>query len=593
MSDDGSERVGVHRRLRAVAERVVSRIGGVPAVQTLLATLAVYDRAGGGLVAGGLAYAALVALLPGLLLVLSVIGILVDDPAVREDIVELIGTAVPPLEELVRIALDAVSAGAVPTGILAFLGLLWGSSRFYAALDYAFARIFHNAPQRNEVVRTLRGLVVTVLFVVVPIAAVIVTSAATWIMDLAPDGETLGALERLFWKVASPLGSVVLFVGKYWSGSCRRACSCAGVSPPGGAGGARAGGLPSCSRSSRRSCSGHRGAARSWPRSSCSRGCRSRSTRCCSAGRTGSGGRPHNPMARRWIGGDRRGIRRLTSATTAAAAAAAEPGVRRQRQSAADARLRLQGRSLDANGCGRHRMAGVVPSTSWRRRPSAVASPGAAAAARPAWLERRDGSRQPAVGAAGHSGSGASSGATVSHGAGDGRGTGSGAGGCTGAGAGVGVGSRSRLDGGGGRTGQVGCSTWSTGDVSGGAPAATVSAAAATGSAATGSGSGARISTSAATGSASAATGSGSVARTASSRVAIAATPAAPMTAAMGVPFAGAGEPAPAAAAAAVAGSGSTPGCGLCATGSATGRLDGRDLVGLCRTQLLGRGIAS
>jgi membrane protein len=213
MSDDGSERVGVHRRLRAVAERVVSRIGGVPSVQTLLATLAVYDRAGGGLVAGGLAYAALVALLPGLLLVLSLIGMLVDDPAVRADIVELIGTAVPPLEELVRIALDAVSAGAVPTGILAFLGLLWGSSRFYAALDYAFARIFHNAPQRNEVVRTLRGLVVTVLFVVVPIAAVIVTSAATWIMDLAPDGETLGALERLFWRVASPLGSVVLFVG--------------------------------------------------------------------------------------------------------------------------------------------------------------------------------------------------------------------------------------------------------------------------------------------------------------------------------------------------------------------------------------------
>jgi membrane protein len=213
MSDPAGGQIGVHGRLRVAVERIVARVGGVPAVRTLLATLAVYDRAGGGLVAGGLAYAALVALLPGLLLVLSVIGILVDDPAVREDIVELIGTAVPPLEELVRIALDAVSAGAVPTGILAFLGLLWGSSRFYAALDYAFARIFHNAPQRNEIVRTLRGLVVTVLFVVVPIAAVILSSAVTWLLDLAPDGATLGTLERLFWRVASPLGSVVLFVG--------------------------------------------------------------------------------------------------------------------------------------------------------------------------------------------------------------------------------------------------------------------------------------------------------------------------------------------------------------------------------------------
>jgi membrane protein len=213
MSEPGGDEAGIHRRLRAMAERIVARIGGVPAVQTLLATLTVYDRAGGGLVAGGLAYAALVALLPGLLLVLSVIGILVNDPAVREDIVEMIGTAVPPLEDLVRIALDAVSTGAVPTGIVAFLGLLWGSSRFYAALDYAFARIFHNAPQRNEIARSLRGLVVTVLFVVVPIAAVILTSAVTWLLDLAPDELALGTLEGLFWRVASPLGSVVLFVG--------------------------------------------------------------------------------------------------------------------------------------------------------------------------------------------------------------------------------------------------------------------------------------------------------------------------------------------------------------------------------------------
>jgi membrane protein len=213
MSEPDGEQPGVHHRLRAIAERAAARVGGMPAVQVLAATLAVYDRAGGGLVAGGLAYAALVALLPGLLLVLSVTGILVDDPAVRQDIVNMIATAVPPLEEIVGIALEAVSAGAVPTGILAAIGLLWGSSRFYAALDYAFSRIYRNAPQRNEVVRTLRGLLVTGLFVFVPIAAVVLTSIATWLLDLAPDGATLGTLERLFWRIASPLGSVVMFVG--------------------------------------------------------------------------------------------------------------------------------------------------------------------------------------------------------------------------------------------------------------------------------------------------------------------------------------------------------------------------------------------
>lgn len=213
MSAPEEPQSGVHHRLRAVAERVVARIGGVPAVQTLLATMAVFDRAGGGLMAGGLAYAALVALLPGLLLVLSVIGMLVEDPEVRADIVEMIGEAVPPLEELVRLALEAVSAGAVPTGIIAFLGLLWGSSRFYAALDYAFAKIFHDAPQRNEVMRTIRGLVLTALFVVLPIAAVVLTSAATWLLALAPDDGALGAVERLFWQLVSPVGSILLFIG--------------------------------------------------------------------------------------------------------------------------------------------------------------------------------------------------------------------------------------------------------------------------------------------------------------------------------------------------------------------------------------------
>lgn len=204
---------GAAPRWRAVAAQLIGRIGGIPAVQTLVATLGTYDRAGGGLVAGGLAYAALIALLPGLLLALSVFGLLVDDPAVREDLVGMIATAFPPMEELVRVALEQVSAGAVPTGIIAVVGLLWGSSRFYAALDYAFSRVFHNAPRRNELVRTLRGVIVTGLFVVLPVAAVGVGAVAAWLLDAAPSGPPAGALEQLLLRVGSPFAAVVLFVG--------------------------------------------------------------------------------------------------------------------------------------------------------------------------------------------------------------------------------------------------------------------------------------------------------------------------------------------------------------------------------------------
>jgi membrane protein len=200
-------------RWRKLATSVVELVGGIPAVRTLVATFEVYDQTGGGLVAGGLAYSALIALVPGTLLVASVLGLLVTDPASQERIVEAIASAVPPLEEVVRIALESVAAGAVPTTIVAFLALLWGSARFYAALDYAFSRVFHSGRQRNEVVRTLRGVVVTFLFVAVPIAALVIGSVASWLLDLAPDAGLLHGIARLLVQVATPVGSFLLFVG--------------------------------------------------------------------------------------------------------------------------------------------------------------------------------------------------------------------------------------------------------------------------------------------------------------------------------------------------------------------------------------------
>ena len=209
-----ADQVGLQRdRFRALAERVVGIVGGIPAVRTLLATFEVYDRAGGGLVAGGLAYAALIALVPGALLVASVVGYFVVDPEMQDQIVEAVANAVPPLEDIARTAIESVAAGAVPTSIIALLGLLWGSSRFYASLDYAFSRIFHGARRRNEVERTLRGVLVTFLFVALPIAALIAGSVASWILDLAPDEARAEGIARAVWQLASPVGSFLLFLG--------------------------------------------------------------------------------------------------------------------------------------------------------------------------------------------------------------------------------------------------------------------------------------------------------------------------------------------------------------------------------------------
>jgi membrane protein len=174
--------------------------------------MAAFDRAGGGLVANGLAYSALLALLPLLLLILSVVAWFVSDPAVQDQIVNAIAKSVPPLADIARTALQQVSAGAVPTGIFALLALVWGSSRFYAALDTAISRIFHAVPRRNPIVQTLRGLFVSALLVALPLAAIAVGSALTWLIDLAPAGVAIEGAVRGSLQVFAPLITVAVFV---------------------------------------------------------------------------------------------------------------------------------------------------------------------------------------------------------------------------------------------------------------------------------------------------------------------------------------------------------------------------------------------
>lgn len=194
-------------RLRVLAERVIGRVGGLPAVRTLLATLEAYDGAGGGLTASGLAYTSLIALLPGLLLMVSIFGLLINDAATQEQLVSAIAQAVPPLEEFARAAFESVSAGAVPTGVIAFIGLIWGSSRFYAALDYAFTRIFQEGRKRNEIERTVRGIIVTFLLVAVPLGALVFGAVAGWLVTRVPDGFA-GTLLQLI----PPCATFLLFV---------------------------------------------------------------------------------------------------------------------------------------------------------------------------------------------------------------------------------------------------------------------------------------------------------------------------------------------------------------------------------------------
>lgn len=204
----GSLRARLQARLAAGA----ARLGATGPVRLLAAVLDLYDRSGGGVTANGLAYSALFALVPGLLLVLSVVGLVVDDEAVRERIVGMIGTAMPPLEELSREAFAQVSRGAVPGGIVAVVGLLWGSSRFYAALDVALSTVFNRDGRRNELLRGVRGIVLSAVFVALPIAMVSLSSVVGWLVEQLPDPLRPGATVAVIGPWSSPIGLALVFV---------------------------------------------------------------------------------------------------------------------------------------------------------------------------------------------------------------------------------------------------------------------------------------------------------------------------------------------------------------------------------------------
>ena len=80
-----------------------------PRVVTAEAVFDAYGSAGGGLLAGGLAYSGLLASLSACLLIVGLIGFLVRDPVRQAALVEELALRLPPLAELLRTGLDRVA----------------------------------------------------------------------------------------------------------------------------------------------------------------------------------------------------------------------------------------------------------------------------------------------------------------------------------------------------------------------------------------------------------------------------------------------------------------------------------------------------
>ena len=147
-----------------------------------------YGAAGGGLLAGGLAYAALFAIVPGVLLLAGVTGLFVADPAERARVVDVLAGVLPPLRELITVVLDEVAEGAGPVSVLGAVVLVWGTSRFAVAFDDGIARVMGGSRSRGLLRRNLGALGAVALMIVAILLSTILSGVLAFLEVAAAAG---------------------------------------------------------------------------------------------------------------------------------------------------------------------------------------------------------------------------------------------------------------------------------------------------------------------------------------------------------------------------------------------------------------------
>lgn len=132
-----------------------------------------YDRGGGGMTAASLAYFAFFTTVPALLLFVSLLGVIVEDTGIRTQLVEALVDRLDPIRDLSLSVIDGL-AGAGRTGtIIGILGLLWGASGFYGALQSAMQRMFPGPRSRDFLQTRVRGILAVVVILGGMLAAVL------------------------------------------------------------------------------------------------------------------------------------------------------------------------------------------------------------------------------------------------------------------------------------------------------------------------------------------------------------------------------------------------------------------------------------
>ncbi|HKG19808.1 MAG TPA: YihY/virulence factor BrkB family protein [Candidatus Limnocylindrales bacterium] len=143
-----------------------------------------YNAGGGGLLAAGIAYNTLFALVPLALFAGGLLGLFISDPATLQSIRDLLTDWAPPLADIVDEVLDGLSTASPTLSAIGFVGLVWGSTRLYASLELGIEAMFAGAPRRGFVAKTVRRIVSIVVIAAVVALSFVAISVASLVSEV-------------------------------------------------------------------------------------------------------------------------------------------------------------------------------------------------------------------------------------------------------------------------------------------------------------------------------------------------------------------------------------------------------------------------
>ena len=165
---------------------------------------------GGGLLAAGLAFRGLFAVLTALLFAVGLLGLLIGDPALRQRLLDAVLVLVPePLQAPLTDTVTALAQQGWTISLVGLLGLLWGASALYDSIEVSLAVLLPGGRRRGQLERRLRGLLLLLGLIALVTVPVLLTVVLPQLERHAEPPDTV----RLVLGTLGALVAVVALIG--------------------------------------------------------------------------------------------------------------------------------------------------------------------------------------------------------------------------------------------------------------------------------------------------------------------------------------------------------------------------------------------